>query len=198
MKFDVFPIGLKLENKLCLVVGSGSEAERRARALLAAGAQVRVVSERPTTDLSALAQNGDLSLLQRHFEEGDLASVWLAVYTDADPELAARIAVEAEKCRVFFCAVDQPAHSAYSHLALVKAGTVTVGVSTNGRAPALARKLQEELRRVFDEAKLTEFAETLAELRERALPAQRRSLLSEAVRLVRFEGKLRLELPPLA
>jgi precorrin-2 dehydrogenase/sirohydrochlorin ferrochelatase len=193
MKSDVFAIGLRLENKRCLVVGSGEEAERRARAFLDSGAEVRVVSERPTPELLRLAEAGELSLFRRGFEEKDFAGVWLAVSTDLDAAHAAEIAAVAEASGVFFCAVDQPAHSSYSHLALVKAGKVTVGISTNGRAPALARKLQEELRRVFDDAALADFADAIASLRERASPAERRALLAEAVSRVRFEGRLHLQ-----
>ena len=193
MRSDVFPIGLKLEAKRCLVIGSGEEAERRAKAFVAAGARVSVVSTLPTVETEKLADAGVLTLLRRPFAEADLAGAWLAVYTDQDAAEARRIGEAANAERVFFCAVDQPAGSSYAHMALAKAGPVTVAVSSNGRVPALARKLREELDRVFAEARLHEFAESLATLRDRTAPAERRTVLTDAVRAVHFEGGLVLQ-----
>jgi precorrin-2 dehydrogenase/sirohydrochlorin ferrochelatase len=192
MRSDVFPIGLKLDGKLCLVVGHGDDADRRAHAFVAAGATVRVVSERPSSELQRLATTGAVTLHRRPFDEGDFDGVWLAVYTDLDVDVAKRIGAAAESRRVFFCAVDRPGQSSYSHSALVKAGPVTVAISTDGRAPLLARKLRDELARVFDEARLDDFAEELARLRERTAPAERRAVLGDAVSDVRLEGRLSL------
>ncbi|HEX4337484.1 MAG TPA: bifunctional precorrin-2 dehydrogenase/sirohydrochlorin ferrochelatase [Polyangiaceae bacterium] len=190
MRSDVFPVGLKLEGKLCLVVGTGREADRRTEALLAAGARVQVVSERPTEELERHRAKGDVALAQRAFEDGDLDGVWLAVYTDMDVAVATRIGAVAEARRVFFCAVDRPAQSSYSHAAIVKAGPVSVAISTDGRAPLLARKLRDELARVFDEAHLAEFADELSRLRDHTAQEERRPVLEAAAKSVRFEGRL--------
>ena len=181
MRSDVFPIGLKLEGKRCLVIGNGEEAERRAKAFVGGGAVVNAVSTHPTVEMERLADEGLLVLFRRAFRESDLGGAWLAVYTESDAAEALRIGEQAKAERVFFCAVDQPAASSYSHMALAKAGPVTVAVSSNGRAPALARKLGEELDRVFAEAGLHEFAQALAELRDRTAPAERRAVLGAAV-----------------
>lgn len=194
MRSDVFPIGLKLEGRLCLVAGEGEEAERRTRALVDAGAVVRVLAEHPPEPLVQLAANGAVALVRRPFAASDLDDVWLAVYTDMDVVVATRIAEAAEARRVFFCAVDLPAQSTYSHLALARAGRVTAAISTDGRAPALARKLRDELERVFSEAHLDEFAERLAELRDGTKSVERRAVLGRAVSHVRFEGRLLLNI----
>jgi precorrin-2 dehydrogenase/sirohydrochlorin ferrochelatase len=153
---------------------------------------VSVVSTLPTAETERLAREGVLVLLRRPFSESHLHGAWLAVYTNPDAVEARRIGDMADAERVFFCAVDQPIGSSFSHMALTKAGPLTVAVSSNGRVPALARKLAEELDRVFAEAGLHEFAESLAKLRERTAPAERRSVLGEAVRGVHFDGRLLL------
>jgi siroheme synthase-like protein len=190
MRSDVFPIAIKLGGRRCLVVGNGEEAERRAKAFVAAGAAVSVVSTLPTAETERLADEHALLLFRRAFEESDLTGVWLAVYTDPDAGQAQRIGELASAERVFFCAIDQPAGSSYSHMALAKAGPMTVAVSSNGRIPALARKLREEFDRVFAEARLHEFAEALAALRDSTIPAERRSVLGAAVREIRFDERL--------
>ena len=193
MKSDVLPVGLRLSGQHCLVVGSGEEAERRATTLIGAGALVRVVGERPTEALSVLGKSGTLELAARPFTLTDLDGVWLALLTDLDRELAERISRAAEASRVLFCAVDQPDFGTFSHLALARSGNVTLAVSTNGKAPALARRLREELERVLGESNLSAFVERLVRLRDRTPSNERRAVLGRAVEEVRLTG--RLEVP---
>lgn len=120
---------------------------------------------------------------------------WLAVLTERDLGLGARMASDANARRVFFCATDQPQPNGYSHLALVRAGTVTIAIGTEGRVPALGRRLRQELTRVCERAGLAQFAEKLAALRQALPPAQRQAALMERVQGVHFSGEL--ELPPL-
>jgi siroheme synthase-like protein len=190
MRSETFLLGLKLEGKLCLVVGGDADAARRARAFQRAGGRVRVVAPNPGADVLRLSAEGAITLEQRAYEERDFDGVWIGVSTDAGPVLSAELARHAEARRIFFCAVDRPAESSYSHLAIARAGHVAAAVSTSGRAPALARKLREELERVFTIAGLADFADELAALRERTASPDRRRVLGDALRTVRFEGRL--------
>jgi siroheme synthase-like protein len=187
-----FPLALKLQDKPCLVVGSSVDAARRARALVESGARVRVVARAASAELEQLSSGQPWELARRPYAATDLAGVWLAVLTDRDFELAERMAADADVARVFFCAVDDPECGSFSHVAIARAGLVTLAVSTEGRAPALGRRLREELERLIDEAGLAEFAAELAELRARTPSETRAQVLGDAVASVHFEGALRL------
>ena len=145
-----------------------------------------------------MAAEGSLALAMRGFEEQDLEEVWLAVLSDPDPDLAAKMAAAAEKHRIFFCAVDQPEHSTFFHPAVARSGPVLVAVSTSGAAPALSRRLREELERVMNDAEVGAFVEGLVALRARTPSEDRKTVLGDAVANIRL-GPLELsELPPLA
>lgn len=189
----VFPVALKLGGRRCLVVGSGSQATRRARELMEAGAEVHVIAEQPEAELSSLVDERGAALERRGFEERDLDGVWLAVLAEHDPALAARIGREAEARQLLFCAVDQPVHGTFSHMARARAGCVQAAVATSGQAPSLARRLAEELQRLFDAAKLGAFADRLAALRAATAASERSRVLGEAVAGVRFSGELELD-----
>jgi siroheme synthase-like protein len=189
---EAFLVGLELTGRACLVVGSDDEAARRATALARAGALVTIVAEAPNDAVRALAADGTVTLAARVFAETDLDGVWLAVLGDRDATRAERMARAAEARRVFFCAVDQPSFGSFSHLALARAGALSVGISTRGRAPALARRLREELERLFRAAGLERFVEGLAALRARTPSAERARVLGQAVANVRFTGALEL------
>jgi siroheme synthase (precorrin-2 oxidase/ferrochelatase) len=165
----VFPVALKLEGRVCLVVGEGDEARARAAALEAAGANVRRAEA---------------------FRSDDLDGVWLAVLTDRNALLAERMARETEARRVFYCAVDQPEVGSYSHVAIARAGPVFAAIGSHGETPALARRLRELLDDLFVRAGLGGFAERLAELRRSTPAEKRRDVLNAAVKDVRIEGEL--------
>jgi siroheme synthase-like protein len=194
----VFPVGLQLAGLPCLVVGTGEEAALRAEALAAVGATVHVVAERPGDALVRGAAAGRFALSARPFADEDLDGKWLAVLTDLDAELADRIERGALARRVFFCAVDQPGFGNFAHLALARSGPLVVAISTNGRAPSLARRLREELARLFAESGMARFVDGLGALRDGTAPAERRRVLGEAVRAVRFTGTLSLPDPDAA
>jgi siroheme synthase-like protein len=185
-----YPLNLLLEDRKCVVVGGGAEAAGRAGNLLQAGASVLVVGSEPIPGLEALA-SPRLNIERRAFEDADLDGAWLVVQATQDAELARRVGRLCEAQRIFFCALDQPENSSYAHLALVREGSLTVAIGTEGRAPALGRRLREELARVLAEAHAAEELERLALLREATPPAERREVLGRAVAGVHFTGDLR-------
>jgi len=185
-----YPLNLLLDDRKCVVVGGGAEAAVRAGNLLEAGAQVLVVGEEETLGLEALV-SARLQVEHRRFQESDLDDAWLVVQVTQDAELARRVGQSCQARRIFFCAQDQPENSTYAHLALVRAGSLTMAIGTEGRAPALGRRLREELARVLGEAGAAEEVERLAALRTATPIAQRREALGRAVADVHFTGALR-------
>lgn len=192
MKDRAFLVGLLLHDKDCLVIGGDEEAMTRADNLLEAGARVRIVAREAIAPVRQLCRRAGLRLDERDFEPEDLDAVWLCVLTERDAQLAERVGRETAARRIFFCAVDQPAHNTFSHTGIVRSGPVSVGISTDGRAPALARKLKAELKRLFSEARLGGFAKSLSDLRAATPPAERKAVLTQAVAGVRFNGALLL------
>jgi siroheme synthase-like protein len=185
---------LILDDRKCVVVGGGTEAATRAGNLLEAGANVLLVGEEATPGMDAL-HSPRLAIERRPFTDSDLDDAWLVVQATQDAELASRLASLCNQRRIFFCAVDQPKTSSYSHLALARAGSLTLAIGTEGRAPALGRRLREELARVLAEAGAAEEVERLAALRDATPSAERREVLTRAVADVHLTGTLRFRKP---
>jgi siroheme synthase-like protein len=185
-----YPINLLLADRQCLVVGGGEEAALRVGNLLEAGARVLLVGVEQTPGLELLTSDR-LRVEQRPFTDADLDGAWLVVQTTQDAAMAERIGRLCEARQQFFCAVDQPEHGSYAHLALARAGSLTLAIGTEGRAPALGRRLREELSRVLADAGAAEEVERLAALRAATPSGQRREVLSRAVADVHLTGTLR-------
>ena len=147
---QLFPLFLKLAGRKVLVVGGGPVAAAKVASLREADAEIAVVAPEVQPALAELAAAGKISIARRSFEAADLGGVWLVVAA-ATPEVNRGVAAAAESQRLFVLAVDDPtAASAYGAGALRRGG-VTVAVSTDGRAPALAGLLREGLEAVLPE-----------------------------------------------
>jgi uroporphyrin-III C-methyltransferase/precorrin-2 dehydrogenase/sirohydrochlorin ferrochelatase len=134
----LFPVFLKLADRPVLLVGGGIVATAKLVALRQAGARVTVVSPRVS---DAIVASG-VRIRRRPFRTADLDGQWLVV-SAATPAVNRQVARAAERRQVFVNAVDDPAHaSAYLGGVCRRAG-VTVAISTDGEAPALAGLLRE-------------------------------------------------------
>jgi uroporphyrin-III C-methyltransferase/precorrin-2 dehydrogenase/sirohydrochlorin ferrochelatase len=180
----LFPLFLKLAGRDVLVVGAGPIGASKARSLVEAGARVTVVAPEAEAEVRELAATGALVLHQRAFVEDDVAGAWLVVAA-ATSEVNRAVAAAAESRRTFVLAVDDPASASAYGAGVVRRGGVTVAVSTDGRAPALAGLLREALEAVLPDelASWTAEAERLRVLwKQRGVPmAERRPLLLEAL-----------------
>jgi len=175
-----FPLFLKLGGRRVLLVGAGRVAWWKLETLLAAGADVTVVAPAALPEFS----RAPARLVLRPFEEDDLDGVWLVV-SAATPDVNRRVAAAASARRVFVNSVDDPDHAtAYAGSVLRRDG-VTVAVSTDGRAPALARLLREALDSLLpaDVSSWTDVARGLRRAwREARVPLEaRRPLLLHAL-----------------
>ena len=178
----VFPVFLKLEGRPVLVVGAGPVAAGKVRPLLDAGARVTVVAPNVVDELAVLEP--DIEILRRPFEPRDVDGVWYVVAA-APPEVNRAVAREAESRCLFVNAVDDvQSASAYAGAIVQKAG-VTIAMSTDGEAPALAGLMREALEVLLPED-LDTWMESAQESRRRwlaqAVPmAERRPMLLEAL-----------------
>jgi uroporphyrin-III C-methyltransferase/precorrin-2 dehydrogenase/sirohydrochlorin ferrochelatase len=144
MMTDLFPIFLKLAGRPVLLVGGGLVAASKLAALKQAGAKVTVIAPRVAKVIAAAR----VRVLRRRFRASDLDGQWLVIAA-ATPSVNRQVARAAAPRQVFVNAVDDPAHaSAYLGGVLRRAG-VTLAVSTDGHAPALAGLLREGLEAVL-------------------------------------------------
>jgi uroporphyrin-III C-methyltransferase/precorrin-2 dehydrogenase/sirohydrochlorin ferrochelatase len=136
----LFPAFLKLAGRPVLVVGGGPVAAAKLPALLEAGAAVTVVAPEVRTDIEAAG----VAVRRRGFVAEDLDGAWLVVAA-ATPAVNEQVARAAEARRVFVNAVDDPRRASAYLGGVVRRGGVTLAISTDGAAPALAGLLREAL-----------------------------------------------------
>jgi siroheme synthase-like protein len=174
----LYPLFLRLEGKVVLVVGGGEVAARKATDLADAGARVHVVAPEVNAELTSDAR---ITTTQRPFEEADVNGAWLVIAATDQPEVQARACGAADRARVFSIAVDDPMNGNAISASVLRRGSLTVAIGTAGEAPALARLLREILEQSLPEEDWIEAARALrARWRDEKTPM--RSRFAELVR----------------
>jgi siroheme synthase-like protein len=176
----LLPLFLTLTGRRVLLVGGGRVAASKLDQLLAAGADVRVVSP----EVSAEIEGRGAAIDRRAFLDADLDDAWLVVAA-ATPAVNRQVAEAAESRRVFVNAVDDPANASAFLGGVVRRAGVTVAISTSGEAPALAGLLREAVDEVLPEdlaAWVEESRRQRAAWRRDGVPmTERRPLLLQAL-----------------
>jgi precorrin-2 dehydrogenase / sirohydrochlorin ferrochelatase len=190
-----YPIFLDLTGRRCIVIGGGAVAERKVDGLLAAGAQVTVVSPEISEGLRRLILQPSLKHVARKYESGDLAGFAVAFVATDDRALSAAVFAEARSRGIWVNCADDPSHCDFISPAVIRRGELSVALSTGGASPASARALREELESYLSEefAQLVQTAsEVRRELRLRSIQASpeawNRALNGDFRRLI-YEGK---------
>ncbi|MGL5332909.1 MAG: siroheme synthase CysG [Aeromonas veronii] len=142
---DYLPIFCRLDNKPVLLVGGGEVAERKARLLLDAGAQLTVVAPKLDPELAELAANGSIEWLASEFASEQLAGKWLVVAATDRREVNALVYQSANQARIFANVVDDPKRSSFIMPSIIDRSPLMVAISSGGKAPVLARLLREKL-----------------------------------------------------
>jgi len=141
---SVFPVFLKLAGRRVLVVGGGPVAAGKLRALLDADAAVTVVALDVVEEISA----APVAIQRRPFNPEDLDGVCYVVAA-APPEVNRAVAAAAHARGIFVNAVDDIENASAYAGAVLRRGGVTIALSTDGEAPALAGLLREALEAVL-------------------------------------------------
>lgn len=181
----VYPIGLNLTGRPCLVVGGGEVARRKVEGLVAAGAAVRVVSPELSPALTELVRAGRVQWEARPFRTGDLDGSFLVVAATDDQAVNETVFREAESQGKLVNVVDDPPRCNFILPAVVRRGSLCLAVFTCGKSPMLSRNIREELERQFG-PEYEDYVDLLGEARELILrtvadPSQRTEIFRRLV-----------------
>jgi uroporphyrin-III C-methyltransferase / precorrin-2 dehydrogenase / sirohydrochlorin ferrochelatase len=137
-----YPSGLRLAGRRVVVVGGGNVAQRRVPVLIAAGADVVVVSPHVTPAIEGLAS--EITLELRGFVESDLEAAWFVIAATDDPAVNARVSVAAEERRIFCVRSDDATQASAWTPATGRHEGVTVAVLGN-REPRKSAAIRDEI-----------------------------------------------------
>ena len=149
-----YPAGLRLGGRRVVVVGGGHVAQRRVPQLIAAGADVLLVSPVVTPAIEGLATDGEIRWEPRGFEDGDLDGAWYVIAATDDREVNERVSAGAEARRVFCVRADDATRATAWTPAVGRHAGVTVAVLGN-REPRRSAAVRDEILEGLREGRIT-------------------------------------------
>jgi uroporphyrin-III C-methyltransferase/precorrin-2 dehydrogenase/sirohydrochlorin ferrochelatase len=179
---DFLPIFLNVKEKLCLVVGGGEVAKRKAGVLLDAGARVRVVAPHIEPSLSGQA---NVECIVARFEAEHLSDVVLVVAATDDRSVNTQVSELARARNIPVNVVDDPALCSFIMPAILDRSPLMVAFSSGGASPVLTRMMRGKLEAVIPQnfSRLAIFAERFRGLVKQRVtnPAKRRIFWENAL-----------------
>jgi len=139
---EYYPAFLDLRGKKCVVVGGGRVAERKVKALVASGADIRVISPQLVAALERLRAKGAIRHIARAYRKGDLRDAFLVFAATSDEDINRTVSRDAP---FLVNVADAPELANFIVPAVVKSGPLKIAVSTGGASPALAASVRREL-----------------------------------------------------
>ncbi len=178
----LFPIFVDLKDKEILVVGGGRVALRKVEKLLPFGGKITVVAPKAVKELKELHRKGKIKLKRRPFKVEDLKNKYLVVVAADDVNLQRRIFNLCQRKGILCNSVDSPEYCNFIFPALVRKGELVIGITTSGKAPALAALLRKHLERNLPDG-LAEIVGTLyGERKKRPKGVKRQKYLKKLAR----------------
>src|ERR1700675_2210043 len=145
----LFPIFVKVENRLIVVIGGGHIAEAKISGVLSAGARIRLIAPSVTPQIAEWVRFGKIDWLPKEFEAADLHEAFLVIAAPSAPGVNEAVFREAETRGILCNAVDDIEHCHFYYGAVVQRGDLQIAISTNGKSPALAQRLRTEFEAEF-------------------------------------------------
>jgi precorrin-2 dehydrogenase / sirohydrochlorin ferrochelatase len=146
-----YPIFLDIRGKICVIVGGGEVATRKAERLLDCGAKVFIISPKLSPALAALKEKSLICHIAAAYSGDLIQGAALVIGATDDEKTNAQISLDARSKRIPVNIVDDPQKCDFILPALVQRGDLAITIGTGGKSPALARHLREELEAKYGE-----------------------------------------------
>ncbi|SLJ84623.1 uroporphyrinogen-III C-methyltransferase [Psychrobacter sp. DAB_AL43B] len=146
---NTFPLFFKLEGRKVLIVGGGDVALRKADLLSRAGACITVLAPSICAELQALLTNTKTDvphkLIFENYNKTYMTGSRVIIAATDDETLNHQIHADASELNIPVNVVDTPHLCDFIFPAIVDRNPIVIGISSNGKAPVLARLLRARL-----------------------------------------------------
>jgi siroheme synthase-like protein len=165
----LYPIFMKLAGRLCLVVGGGSVAYRKAESLLMCGAKLRIVAPGISDEILALFKNKN-EIIERKYKSSDLDGCMLAIAATDFPLVNAQVAKDCRERGILVNSVDDPDNCDFYVPAVVRNGDIQIAISSGGASPAFSGWIRREIENLLTD-RLAVGMEIIAAVRKKMIEA---------------------------
>lgn len=140
-----FPFFVDIAEQRGLVVGGGRVALHKLQKLLPYGSVLTVVAPAISEELGQFALENDIGVIHRGVEPGDLEGRHFVIAASDDRDVNAEIGRLCREKGILVNVVDDKTACSFVFPSLVKAGKLSIGISTAGASPAVAAAIRGQI-----------------------------------------------------
>ena len=146
-------INLNLENKKIIVIGGGSEAEKRIKSLLNEKCEITIISDSINEAISKLVKTKQVKLKKQKIENIKFISELkpsLIITTTDDKKINQKIINYAKKKKIIAYSSDNPEDSDFSNAAIIDfEKMIQIAIFTGGQSPVMSKKIKSKAENVL-------------------------------------------------
>ncbi|HAO60088.1 MAG TPA: siroheme synthase, partial [Psychrobacter sp.] len=186
---NTFPLFFKFTDQPILIVGGGEVAQRKADLLSRAGAHITIVAPQISHEIRELLGDDKHSLITAEYDKQYLAGKRIVIAGTDDEALNHQVHADCQALNIPVNVVDTPPLCDFIFPAIVDRSPIVIGISSNGKAPVLARLTRARLETLIPQGygKLAKLAGDMRDEVKSKIPTLtgRRQFWEKA-----FEGKV--------
>lgn len=144
----MYPFMIDIKNKNIVVVGGGKVATNRVQNLLPYAPKITVISPTISKTLKVLIEKEKIGYIQRTFQQSDVEDAFIVIAATNQFETNQLVKNSCSQNQLYNI-VDDPAGSSFHFPAMYSNNGITVGVTTSGISPLLAKSLRDEFSQII-------------------------------------------------
>jgi len=142
---NMLPLFHKFDGKRVLIFGGGKIAYQKIQVLLSTGAEIRVIAPKVIEEIEKLVHAKKIQWISGSYTPKQMKDEDFVIGATNAPSINMQISKEAQAHGLLVNIVDQPELCNCYFGSVTHWGPVTIGISTSGKCPALAKKLRKEI-----------------------------------------------------
>ena len=146
-------VDLNLQSKKIIIVGGGSEAQKRINSLLKQECDIIIIADSVNPHITKLAKTKKIKIIKQKVVDTKFISKlkpYLIITTTNDRKINQKIINDAKKKSIIAYSSDNPEDSDFSNPAIIDfENTIQIAIFTGGKSPVMSKKIKEKSEKVL-------------------------------------------------
>jgi precorrin-2 dehydrogenase / sirohydrochlorin ferrochelatase len=146
-------VDLNLQSKKIIIVGGGSEAQKRINSLLKQECAIIIIADSVNSHITKLAKTKKIKIIKQKVADTKFISKlkpYLIITTTNDRKINQKIINDAKKKGIIAYSSDNPEDSDFSNPAIIDfENIIQIAIFTGGKSPVMSKKIKEKSEKVL-------------------------------------------------
>ena len=146
-------VDLNLQSKKIIIVGGGSEAQKRINSSLKEECDIIIIADSVNSQITKLAKTKKIKIIKQKVVDTKFISKlkpYLIITTTNDRKINQKIINAAKKKSIIVYSSDNPEDSDFSNPAIINfENMIQIAIFTGGRSPIMSKKIKEKSEKVL-------------------------------------------------